>query len=68
MLSCECDYGFDCTYTKSVRGKVVLPVTPENFDENMRISFINAVAEAAGVWFSLVFKGNVHNLTPFLQE
>ena len=48
MLACECDYGFDCTYTKSVKGKVVLPVSSSDF-ESMREHFINAIAEAAGI-------------------
>jgi hypothetical protein len=49
MLQCVCDDGFDCTYTKSVKGKVVLPFAPEEFDEAKRQSFINAIAAAAGV-------------------
>lgn len=49
MLQCECDYGFDCTYTKSIRGKVVLPVEPEQFDDSMRMAFIQAIADSAGV-------------------
>ena len=49
MLQCECDYGFDCSYTKSVRGKVVIPIEPEQFDEAMRTAFIQAIADSAGV-------------------
>lgn len=49
MHDCECDYGFDCTYTKSVRGKVVLPISPEDFDSVMRDNFVQAIAEAAGI-------------------
>lgn len=49
MLQCECDLGFDCTYTKSLQGKVVLPIEPETFDAVMRESFIQAIADAAGV-------------------
>jgi hypothetical protein len=49
MLSCECDYGFDCSYTKSIQGKVVLPIAPEDFDEIMRNNFILSIAESAGV-------------------
>jgi hypothetical protein len=36
-------------YTKSLRGKVVLPVEPESFDEDMQQSFVQAIADAAGV-------------------
>ena len=49
MLQCECDFGFDCTYTKSIKGKVVLPLEPEQFDDDMRAAFIQAIAESAGV-------------------
>jgi len=49
MLQCECDFGFECMYTKSLRGKVVLPVEPESFDGDMRQSFVQAIADAAGV-------------------
>jgi hypothetical protein len=49
MLQCECDYGFDCTYTKAIRGKVVLPVDPEVFDDSMQQSLIQAIADSAGV-------------------
>ncbi len=49
MLECKCQDGYDCTYTKALRGKVLLPVEPENFDENMRLSLIQSIAEAAGV-------------------
>lgn len=49
MLQCVCDDGFDCTYTKSVKGKVLLPFAPEEFDAAKRLSFINAIAAAAGV-------------------
>ena len=49
MLQCVCNDGFDCTYTKSVKGKVVLPFAPEDFDAAKRQSFINAIAAAAGV-------------------
>lgn len=49
MLQCECDFGFECMYTKSLRGKVVLPVEPESFDEDMQQSFVQAIADAAGV-------------------
>jgi hypothetical protein len=47
MLACECDFGFDCTYTKSVKGRVVLPVSSTDF-ETMRDHFIKAIAESAG--------------------
>jgi hypothetical protein len=49
MLQCECDFGYECMYTKSLRGKVVLPVEPESFDEDMQESFVQAIADAAGV-------------------
>jgi hypothetical protein len=49
MQDCECDYGFDCTYTKSIRGKVVLPISPEEFDSVMQENFVHAIAEAAGI-------------------
>lgn len=49
LTDCKCRDGFDCTYTKSVKGLVVLPVAPENFDATMRQNFINAIAAAAGV-------------------
>jgi hypothetical protein len=49
MKSCVCNVGFDCTYTKAVKGKVVLPFAPEEFDDAKRQSFINAMAAAAGV-------------------
>ena len=49
MRACVCDYGFDCTYTKAVKGKVLLPFPIEEFDEAKRQSFINAMAAAAGV-------------------
>jgi hypothetical protein len=49
MVDCKCREGFDCTYTKSVKGQVVLPVPPEAFDETMKRNFILAIAAAAGV-------------------
>jgi hypothetical protein len=47
MLACECDFGFDCTYTKAMKGRVVLPVSSADF-ETMRDHFIKAIAESAG--------------------
>jgi hypothetical protein len=47
MLACECDFGFDCTYTKAMKGRVVLPVSSTDF-ETMRDHFIKAIAESAG--------------------
>jgi hypothetical protein len=60
MLQCECDYGFDCTYTKTVKGKVVLPYSIDEFDQ-IKEDFLKAVADAAGeslclvLFFSLSF-------------
>jgi hypothetical protein len=48
MLNCRCDSGFECSYIKSTRVKVLLPYTVQQFDA-MRLDFIRAVAEAAGV-------------------
>ena len=48
MVDCKCKENFDCTYTKLVKGQVVLPIPPEAFDETMRRNFILAVAAAAG--------------------
>ena len=53
MLSCVCDTGYECTYVRSTRVKVLLPYTVEQF-EAMRLDFIRAVAEAAGVGFDRV--------------
>ena len=48
MVECKCKENFDCTYTKMVKGQVVLPVPPEAFDTTMQRNFILAVAAAAG--------------------
>lgn len=52
-LSCICDVGYQCTYTKAVRVNVTLPLTQEQF-QFVREQFIQAVAAAAGVDPSLV--------------
>jgi hypothetical protein len=48
MLNCVCDPDYECSYVKSTRLKVLLPYSVEQF-ETMRLDFIRAVAEAAGV-------------------
>ena len=52
-LSCLCDVGYQCTYSKAVRVNVTLPLTQAQFDL-VRDQFIQAVAAAAGVDPALV--------------
>jgi hypothetical protein len=47
-LSCICNVGYQCTYSKAVRVNVTLPLTQAQFDL-VRDQFIQAVAAAAGV-------------------
>lgn len=47
-LSCICDVGYQCTYSKAVRVNVTLPLTQAQFDL-VRDQFLQAVAAAAGV-------------------
>ena len=64
ILECVCDDGFDCSYTNSVKGKVVLPVAPEDFDSVMQANFVQAIAEAAG---KLVFYLCRNKVLPWLM-
>ena len=47
-LSCLCDPGYQCTYSKAVRVNVTLPLTQAQFDL-VRAQFLQAIAAAAGV-------------------
>jgi hypothetical protein len=59
-----CRDGFDCTYTKSVKGKLVLPIPVSEFTEAMRQELVKAIAESAGMFG--VYQGNcVGMVTPF---
>lgn len=47
-LSCICNVGYQCTYTKAVRVNVTLPLTQAQF-QLVQAQFLQAVATAAGV-------------------
>ena len=47
-LSCLCDPGYQCTYSKAVRVNITLPLTQSQF-ELVRAQFLQAIAAAAGV-------------------
>ena len=62
-LSCRCNPGYTCTYTKAVRVNITLPLTQAQF-ELVRAQFLQAVADAAGVLVSQVSVIGLSLLTP----
>jgi hypothetical protein len=50
LKECMCRDGFDCTYTKSVKGKLVLPISVSEFTAAMQQELIKAIAESAGMF------------------
>ena len=62
-LSCRCNPGYTCTYSKAVRVNITLPLTQAQF-ELVRAQFLQAVADAAGVDVSQVTVIGLSLLTP----
>jgi hypothetical protein len=65
-LHCRCDAGFKCSYTKKITAVVTLNTSASSFNnpqDPVRLSFIAAVAAAAGVSPSQVTIGQVKSKT-----
>jgi hypothetical protein len=67
LKECLCRDGFDCTYTKSVKGKLVLPIPVSEFTEAMRQELVKAIAESAGT-FCVRWGDGFWMLTRFLAQ
>jgi hypothetical protein len=66
-LSCICNVGYQCTYSKAVRVNVTLPLTQAQFDL-VREQFLQAVAAAAGVDPAMVSIVGLSLVTPPANE